>query len=398
MEMMGLRSDRPGFAVSIFLTGATGVVGGRILMEILRYTDAECQCLVRATDESRAQERIGRILETYGMEEHEYQERRGRIHPVLGDITLDRFGLNRDIYDGLARKAGLVIHMAADTNLLASYSKLHPTNVKGTEHIIEFCLQSGCPLAHGSTYGVIGDKVYRREYVFREEELYIGQRFPESHYSRTKFEAEQKVHEAGSRGLRWTILRYGDVMGDSRSGAYPLNGKGSIGLYYDIFKTIVETGIAPFLEDRLYITPVDFAARATLYLAMNPDAYRSTFHILNSEQRCFYHIINLLVECGYSLRVFPAVDYKQLFQKNRVWRSGKIYRSIFTRLVTGFPFLPNHVESALVSVHEAERLLLAAGIRCASPDYNLMATYLNFCIRSGYLPSPADQRPLAEIR
>jgi thioester reductase-like protein len=316
----------------------------------------------------------------------------------LGDVTLPRFGLDGQTYDMLARNANFVIHMAADINLAASYPKLYAANVEGTNHIIEFCLYSGCPLAHGSTYGVIGDKIYEQGRLFREDEADIGQSFPESHYQRTKFEAEQQVRKADSQGLRWIILRLGDVMGDSRSGAYPLDGKGPIAIYYDMFKTILETGMAPFSEDRFYVTPVDYAARASLYLTLNPDAYGSTFHIVNSVQTRFYHIMNLLVECGYALRMLPMGEYAQLFRKNRVWRRGEIYRSIFTRMITGFPFLPDQVESARMCVRKAERLLSSAGVTCASPDYNLMATYLNFCIQSGYLPSPSDQRPLAEIR
>ena len=395
---VNLGSHGSGSGGHIFLTGATGGVGGRILLEILRYTSLDCHCLVRAGGETQARDRLAWILKIYGMAEDEYGRCRGRIRPVPGDVALPRLGLDSETYDGLARTVGLVIHMAADINLVASYPKLHATNVGGTNQIIEFCLHGGCSLAHGSTYGVIGDRIYREGTVFGEDDLDIGQRFPESHYQRTKFEAEQAVRNAGSRGLRWIILRLGDVMGDSRTGAYPLDGTGPVGIYYDMFKTILETGIAPFSEDRVYITPVDYAARATLYLALNPAARGSTFHIVNADQNRFYQVFNVMVECGYALRMFPIGEYAQLFGKNRVWRQGKIYRSIFTRMMTGFPFLPGRVESARIGVEKAEGLLGPAGIVCPSPDYNLLATYLNFCIQAGYLPSPADQRPLAEIR
>jgi thioester reductase-like protein len=393
-----MSSDRSGFTGNIFLTGATGVVGGRILMEILRYTAADCRCLVRAKDPMHADQRLAGILKIYGMPQQEYRTYQGRIHSVLGDIALPRFGLDKDPYDSLERNVSLVIHMAADLNLVSSYPKLYRTNVEGTDHVIEFCLQSGCLLVYGSTYGVLGDKIYQRGYVFAEDATDIGQKFPESHYQRTKFEAEQQIRKAGSRGLHWIVLRLGDILGDSRSGAYPLDGTGTIGIYYDIFKTVIETGIAPFLEDRFYATPVDYAARAAFYLALNPDACASTFHIVNSEQVFFYQIMNLLVECGYALRTFPFNEYKALFAENRVRHLGKIYRSIFTRMITGLPFLPDQVESARISVLRAERLLVPAGIVCAPPDYNLIATYLNFCIENGYLPSPSEQRPLAEIR
>jgi len=391
-------ADRPAIPGNIFLTGATGVVGGRILMEILRYTGSDCHCLVRAKDRMHARTRLAGMLKTYGMPEQEYRTCQKRIHPVLGDIALERFGLDNETYDSLAHTSGLVIHMAADLSLISSYTKLSAVNVEGTDHVIDFCLRGGSLLAYGSTFGVIGDKVYQKDYVFSEDSTDIGQKFPESHYPRTKYEAELRIRRAGAKGLRWVILRLGDILGDSRSGAYPLDGSGTINIYYDIFKTVIETGIAPYFEDRCYIAPVDYAARAALFLALHPDAQGSTFHIVNSEQDCFYRIMNLLVECGYALRIVPCKEYSGLFVKNRVWLRGKIYRSLFTRMIAGLPLLPGRVESARICILQAERLLAPAGIVCAPADYNLLARYLNFCIENAYLPSPANQRPLAEIR
>lgn len=392
-----MTSRESGLPKNIVLTGATGTVGGRILMEILCFTSANCYCLVRAGDEISAHKRLSGILKFYGMPDSDYERYRNRILPVLGDITLADLGLNRKTYDLLAENADLVVHMAADINLVGSYRMLYAANVGGTEHMIDFCLQSGCRLAYGSTYAVVGDHIYRRGYVFKEDALDIGQEFSESLYERTKFEAELKLHQAESRGLRLIILRLGDIMGDSRSGNYPLTGKKSISIYYDLLKTVLETGIAPFSEERFYITPVDYAARSILYLALNPDSYGSTFHIVNSDQKHFYQIMNLLVECGYSIRMFPYKEYVQLFKKNRVWLRGKSYRSIFTRMIATLPYFSDQEALARICTRKAERILLSPGIRCAHQDYNLIATYLNFCIQHRYLPSPSDQRPLAEI-
>lgn len=391
------RRQRKVVHLNIFLTGVTGIVGGRILLEILRYTSANCYCLVRDKDRQQAHKRIVYILNIYGMQEQEYLRWQNRLNIVLGDVSQARFALDACDYSHMVQQIEITIHMAANINLLASYSKLYKTNVEGTNNIIEFCLESGCPLIHGSTYSVIGDKIYQQNIIFTENQLNIGQKFPESNYERSKFEAEQIIHQATSKGLRWVILRLGEVMGDSSNGSFPLEGTSSPSLYYNIFKTVIETGIAPFCEDRYYITPVDYAAKATLYSALNASIYQSTLHIVNPIQNHFYQVMNLLVECGYSLRILPYTEYKQIFSQNKIQSKGKAYHSLFTRMITGFPYIPNQVESAKIDTRQTDQILHSAGICCPLLHYNLIAIYLNFCIINKYIPAPSEQRPLPEI-
>lgn len=391
---------------NIFITGVTGVVGGRILYEILATTKAKVYCLVRAKDTEKARIRIANMLAVYDPDSILYEQFESRVIPIIGDITKPKFDLKPEDYYQLAHQIDQVFHVAANVNIIASFEKLAEVNLQGTSEVIEFCLTGNIPMLHTSSYSVIGNKCLDEELTFKESDFDIGQSFDYQPYQLTKMKAEKLVHEAGSRGLKWVIVRLGDVFGDSKTGCYPLQATTSRGIYYNIVKTIVETGLFYFTEDFFYVTPVDYAAKASLHLGLNSLAYGQTFHIVNPEQRYYYDFVNLIIEFGYKVKLVPIDFYLKLFQNNLVQRKGKIYSSSFTSLMLFSYFvlgsdLPPHCvvifTGAKIDTSNAEKFLKKAGITCPEVDINLISTYLNYCIKQEFIPSPNEQYSLATI-
>ncbi|MBW4599088.1 MAG: thioester reductase domain-containing protein [Calothrix sp. FI2-JRJ7] len=391
---------------NIFITGVTGVVGGRILFEILATTKAKVYCLVRAEGTEKARIRIANMLAVYDPDSILYEQFESRVIPIIGDITKPKFGLNPEDYYQLVHQIDQVFHVAANVNMVASYEKLAEVNVQGTSQVIEFCLTGNIPMLHTSSYSVIGNKSLDEEFIFKESDLDIGQSFDYQPYELTKINAEKLVHEAGKRGLKWVIVRLGDVFGDSKTGCYPLQTTTSRGIYYNIVKTIVETGLFYFTEDYFYVTPVDYAAKASLHLGLNPLAYGQTFHIVNPDQRYYYEFVNLIIDFGYKVKVVSIDFYLKLFQNNLVSREGKIYSSAFTSLMLFSYFvvgseLPPHCvvifTGAKIDTSNAQHFLEKAGITCPEVDINLISTYLNYCIKQGFIPSPNERYSLATI-
>jgi fatty acyl-CoA reductase len=100
---------------TVFLTGATGGLGGCLLFKLALSTDtAKIYVLVRGSA-ARATARwretmpaqIERILDT------------GKVHFVIGDITEPDLGIRPAVLAELAACVTLVIHSAADTSLVA---------------------------------------------------------------------------------------------------------------------------------------------------------------------------------------------------------------------------------------------------------------------------------------
>lgn len=119
----------------------------------------------------------------------------------------------------------MVLHAAAITNLNGDYETVSEVNITGTKEIIDFTLKTANKyLVFVSTHMIIGDKWYSESNLFYDEKmLNINQTFDGLGYQRSKYEAEIMVREATSKGLKWNIMRVGNVMGRSYDGAFPLN-------------------------------------------------------------------------------------------------------------------------------------------------------------------------------
>jgi thioester reductase-like protein len=392
---------------NIFLTGVTGVVGGRILYEILAYTEANVYCLVRAEDVQKAKRRIADILAIYDPKNSLHSQFESRVTAIIGDITKPKFGLKAEEYYQLVQQIEQVFHVAANVSLIAGYDKLAKINLQGTSEVVEFCLTGHIPMLYTSTYSVVGNKMMKPGFVFRESDLDVGQSFEYQNYELTKMRAEKLIHSAGNRGLKWVIVRLGDVLGDSKTGCYPLTNTTTPGVYYDIIKTIVETRVFYFTKDYFYLTPVDYAATSSLYLAFNPEAYGKTFHIVNPERKYCYDFVNLLVDFGYRVKIIPFQEYVSLLKNNAIQKEGKIYSSSFTKVLLfsysliGPEFPPDSVlfyTTVEIDTSNAQNFLSKQGISCPNIDINLISTYLNYCIEQGFIAPPAKQYPLAILK
>jgi len=385
---------------SIFLTGATGVLGGRVLYELLRSTDATIYCLVRAENDELAKERLANAIQIYDLEGESFADFNDRVKPVIGDISLPRLGLDSRIYHKVLTSLDCVVHIAANVNLVDTPQSLERINTGGTAQIIELCLEANLPLIYTSTYAVAGMLAFQPGLVFRESDLDVGQDFATLHYARSKFEAEKLIHAAGNKGLRWAIIRPGNIFGDSVTGAYPLISLTVTGVYYDIIRTVTTTGLAMFQPDRLDITPVDYIAEAIVAVIFEPEAFGKTFHLVNPDVKAFYEVINLLIDYGYRIRFLPLSEFVDLFRKRRVLHQGKAYSSFFTAMARHFEeyFVDNRFRfGATFDIANVQSILEPKGIKCPKINLDLLSNYLEYCIEAGYLPSPAKQGNLAEV-
>src|SRR4029079_4417568 len=102
--------------MQIFLTGATGFLGGELLVELTKKAEVtRIFCLVRASNEASAAARIAKIFDLHG----DYFDK-SKVVPVLGDLTAENLEKNligqRSLLD-----VNFIIHAAANT----SFSKIY---------------------------------------------------------------------------------------------------------------------------------------------------------------------------------------------------------------------------------------------------------------------------------
>jgi len=257
------------FPRSVFLTGATGVLGGRILTDLLQSTTARIYCLARGDHPAHCRQRVWSLQRVYGADAKLESEFRARVTVLDGDVRQERLGLPCDPYEALQNDTELTIHAAANTSLLAKNHRLEPINVQGTARVIDFCLGTrGKNLSYVSTYTVMGDKTFDQKVRFRETDYDLGQGFAHMNYQHTKFRAEAMVRAAREQGLKWRIFRPGQIYGDSVTGAYPHAATRVSGLFYDLFRTAMDTGVMPEAYLHYDVVPVDYVSRGIVALVL----------------------------------------------------------------------------------------------------------------------------------
>lgn len=215
---------------------------------------------------------------------------RGTMELVHGDILQVDMGLTGAQIRRLHAEVQEVHHAAAISYLGVEWPLMQQVNVDGLREVLEVCLgmRKLERVCLWSTAFVAGDRVG----TVREDELMVGQHF-RNPYEASKAQAEQLARNAMAK-LPITIVRPSILVGDSHTGAVSrLDGP------YTLVRAILNAGQTPVpLPGRgshpLHLVPVDYAARAALFLTRHPEALGGTFHLVDPEPltaRQFYDAV-----------------------------------------------------------------------------------------------------------
>ncbi len=172
----------------IFLSGATGYIGGALARRLAARGDA-VRALVRATSDPAA------VAALHGL----------GVETFVGDVT-DRASMR----EGMAG-ADWVVHAAADLDFYAAEERVRRINVEGADHVASLAYKLGCGrfLLLSSIAAFTGSPP---DGTPATEETAMGTDFP-SLYSATKRAGEEAVRAWTKKGLRlnvvWPSLVYG---------------------------------------------------------------------------------------------------------------------------------------------------------------------------------------------
>jgi len=285
----------------ILLTGATGFVGAFLLAELVRQTDAQIHCLVRARSVEDGQRRLVSTLQKHGLTSVETE----RIVAVPGDLEQPLLGLTGAHFARLAETIDVIYHSGALVNFVYPYSSLKPANVLGTQEILRLASQSRLkPLHYVSTLASFEPNNYPPESVVFEEPALDPEKCPEDAYSRSKWVAETLVLEAVARGLPVSVYRLDDVGGASETGACDTNA-----FTWRMVKGCVELGSAPVIDFMLGLSPVDFLARAIVHMSRRGETSDRIFHLVNSRPLAWSELLESIRSLGYPLRTVTYDDW-----------------------------------------------------------------------------------------
>lgn len=372
-------------ARAVLLTGATGFLGAFLLSDLLQHTSAEVYCLVRAATVEVAGKRLRENLSYYGLWDDRLQT---RIKPVPGDLSQPRLGLSDQQFEQLAAEIDVIYQNGAVLNLLQPYAALKTVNVLGVQEILRLAYQTKIkPVHYVSTIAVFYAAGQSRHDVIYESDWPEPQNL-RGGYMQTKWVAEQLIREAQARGLPGSIYRPGLIGGHSQTGV-----TNHQDLTSRLVKGSFQLGQYPDRNREFNIVPVDYVSRAIVQLAQQPETLGQVYHLTNPQATQLNQVVNWAGSVGSVLQEVPY----------RTWRSALIdqfQQGLKNELLPMLPFFssdrPEQVEQQ-VDCRNTLQALAGSGIACPPVDANLIKTYVNYMLASGFLEGLSGDTPSSQL-
>ncbi len=289
---------------NILLTGATGFLGTFLLAELLQQTTATIHCLVRASDSTQGLVKLKQRLTDYQIWHADFES---RIMPISGDLSQPYLGLAKQQFYALSDSIDAIYHNGAQVHHISPYAQLRATNVLGTQEIIKLaCHGTPKPLHYTSTLSVLPPAPLPGQSKIYEQANLSEYPVPVGGYNRSKWVAEQLIAQARDRQLPTTIYRPGPLSGHSQTGAFNAND-----FLYRLMQGYIQSGMAPSGETSLDLLPVDYAAKAIVYLSQQPATISKTFHLIHPHPASSNLLFNACQSIGVPVQRVPYETWHQ---------------------------------------------------------------------------------------
>ena len=375
-------------AQRVFITGATGYLGAFILERLLRTSEVDCVCLVRASTREKGFERIRDAMKVYRIWDDSFA---ARIHAVLGDIAKPELGIEQQEFAELARDVDVIYHCAALVNFIYPYSALRAPNVRGTHEVLRLATSVKLkPVHYTSTVDVLlGTHMQRPFYEDDESVLHEPNEIPDG-YGRSKLIAEKMLANARARGVPVVIYRPGLIMGHTTTGATQTNDYLLVGL-----KGYIDLGMLGEPNIMIDFVTVDFVAEAIVHLSTQRESIGRYFHIWNPRPVHMGRAYDWIDSFGYHLKVVPASVLKEKVLKE-VDISNVLYPFLpLFRALRDNPPISSHDPKVMEKINLFDECrntidgLQRSGIEFSSLDEAQAHRCLSYLVSIGFLPKPA---------
>jgi thioester reductase-like protein len=368
---------------NIFLTGATGFVAAFILVELLKQTNARIFALVRADDAEQGMKRLRENLRHYSLWQDDYEQ---RIIPVVGNLKLPLLGLTPDEFQTLAETVDAIYHVGSKLSYIAPYEFLKAANVGGTQETLRLAtLAKAKPYHFVSSLGILLG--YRTPAGGApegggEDDPLDAAKCPDVGYFRSKYVAERLVRLANERGIPVTIHRIGLVVGDSQNGC-----SNEDDFVARILLGSIQAGYGPHITNAMDMTPVDYVAKAIVYLSSRQEALGNVFHILNPAPVTWNNIIDSVIEAGYPMTKLPLQEWVEAIEDYQGETPNPLHPLLpfFHIDFAGRMFGVSHIAYHALGTEKTLNALNGSNIYCSRVNSELIRTYLEQFVRRGRL-------------
>jgi len=352
---------------SVLLTGATGYYGAFVLAELIRETQADIVCLVRAQSPEAARARVLSNLSRHRCAV-EASVLAARTSFICADMAERNFGLSPETFQSLSERLDAVFHVAAQVSMLLPYEALRASNALAMQSVLRLATTSKVkPVHHVSTVEVLTDMDHRARGALSERGTAASPALLDSGYAQSKWVAEKLLDQARARGIPAYTYRAGRLTGHSVTGAFNEN---------DFLVSLLDAcslvGAAPFLDVVIDMTPVDAASRALVLLAKK-EPKTGTFHLVHPAPPTWVTLLETIIGLGYPLRIVPHVEWRSLLNRPAAGHDRATVVQYLASLSRA------EIEASLRGGYESNAACAALGSAFEWPrlDATLIATYLH---------------------
>lgn len=282
-------------ARNILLTGSTGYLGVHILKELMQTTNCDVYCIIRHKNGKESKERLINKLSFYfGKDILKHLD--NRIHVLVSDISLPKFGLSDKEYEKLGNTIDLAIHSAAIVDHYGNKDLFELINVTGTNNIIDFCKDFSIYMNHISTTSISASLTEEaKPTIFDEHSLYIGQDYLDNIYIKTKFEAEYNILGAIlNSDIKASVYRLGNICARYLDGKFQENDNKNAFLNRIVTLSKLDKIAKSFSDIEIDLSPVDACASIISSLVMFNSSYSKVFHIYHNHSLKLIDLVNIL--------------------------------------------------------------------------------------------------------
>ncbi|SDG17301.1 amino acid adenylation domain-containing protein/thioester reductase domain-containing protein [Fontibacillus panacisegetis] len=364
----------------ILLTGATGYLGSTLLYELLATSDSVIYCLVRPASGIAPYQRLVDVMcDYYGQEIAERMD--GRVVVISGDLEQEHLGLSAADRSLLEEHIDSIIHCGAEVKHFGDADYFTRVNVESTDRLLALARGKNVRFHYISTLGIPEDLAFGGKW-----DHFIGSGYGDSIctdnvYTNSKLDAEKLVVKTcEDEGVRATVYRIGNLSCHSKTGSFQKNIDNNA--FYRMLKAMMLLGKAPKVSWYVDFTPIDYAGKSVVNLALQDESAGTVFHICNPTQILYEDMVQMLQDYGYKIELLELSEYE-------AW----VLDSSQPKDRTGMELAMAQLEGdgAKNSAYRfacprATQFLAGTGVYCHVPNAQFFARMLDYAVSIGYFP------------
>ncbi|KAG8885369.1 large subunit of alpha-aminoadipate reductase [Tulasnella sp. 331] len=381
--------------LTVFLTGATGFLGAFVLQHLLMRSEnvGRVICLVRASGDAQA---MGRLRD--GCRDRAIWDESwitdGRVSVVVGDLGLNKFGLDDSVWSTLASEVDVILHNGAMVHWVYPYAKLRAPNVLSTLVAIELASAtkpktltfiSSTSTLDNEHYVRLSDSLTRSgaEGVPESDDLEGSRTGLKTGYGQSKWVSEKLLMEAARRGLSVSIIRPGYVVGESHSAVTNTDD-----FLWRLVKGCIQLGLIPDINNTVNMVPVDHVAQCTVLASIVPPRSKvaQVYHITAKPTIRYNDLLSTLAAYGYDIAQCEYLKWRMRLEQHVMETQEN---ALFPLLHFVLDDLPTSTKSPELNNSSTVNLLRRYGEQGeGNVDLKLIGRYLAWLIEVGFLAPP----------